>query len=372
MSVKKVFKKKINYGEQEEIFHRILNLTKSKLTNKEIKERLSLSNQQFRRCTAELVDKGLLKNYGSNGKYLLTAKGNIHLKNANIENTGKKKFLLDAYDLSREIIYLKPEDTLLDARNFMLRYNISRIIISKNQKPIGIITEKDISNYLYETYTEKKLSEVLVREIMKKNLLTVSVNSEIKYCTSLILKNNLSSIILVDDIGRQQGIVTKSDLVELFAYHYGNQYNLKDWMTSKVLTVDPLENIHMILLLMNIHNISRIVVVQNGSPVGIITARDLLPISFLFQRKINYSISQNTRQQRQPYIPTKLNSIILAENVMNESITVLAKSDLAQAAKIMIRNEISGLPVVNPKNKLVGIITKTDIVKALDKMLREK
>ena len=371
MSVKKIFKKRINYGEQEEIFNRILNLTKSKLTNKEIKEKLSISNQQFRRYTAELVDKGLLKNYGSNGKYLLTAKGNIQLKES-LENTGEKKFLLDAYDLSREIISLKPDDTLLDVRNFMLRYNISRIIISKNQKPVGIITEKDISNYLYETYTEKKLSEVLVREIMKKNLLTVSVNSEIKYCTSLMLKNNLSSIILVDDLGRQQGIVTKSDLVELFAYHYGNQYNLKDWMTSKVHTVDPLENIHMILLLMNIHNISRIVVVQNGSPIGIITARDLLPISFLFQRKINYSVSQNTRQQRQPYIPTRLNSIILAENVMNEPITVLAESDLAQAAKIMIRNEISGLPVVNQKNKLVGIITKTDIVKALDKILREK
>ena len=314
----------------------------------------------------------MLKNYGSNGKYVLTAKGNTYLKNSNINTMREKKFLLDAYDLSREIIYLKPSDTLLDVRNFMLRYNISRIILSENQKPIGIITEKDIANYLYETHTEKKLSEVLVSEIMKKNLLTVSVDSEIKYCTSLMLKNNLSSLILVDEIGRQKGIVTKSDLVELFAYHYVNRHKVKDFMIPKVHTVDALENIHMILLLMNVHKISRIIVVHNGSPIGIITSRDLLPISFLFQSKINYAGSQSSRYQKQPYIPTKLNSIVLAEDVMKKPLTILDKGDLAEAAKIMIKNGISGLPVVNLKNKLVGIITKTDIVRALDEILSKK
>ncbi len=38
-------------------------------------------------------------------------------------------------------------------------------------------------------------------------------------------------------------------------------------------------------------------------------------------------------------------------------------SDIAMAAKIMIRNRISGLPVINGKGDLVGIITKTDILK---------
>jgi CBS domain-containing protein len=35
----------------------------------------------------------------------------------------------------------------------------------------------------------------------------------------------------------------------------------------------------------------------------------------------------------------------------------------------MTRNGISGLPVVNSNSKLVGIVTKTDIVKELDKIL---
>ena len=44
-------------------------------------------------------------------------------------------------------------------------------------------------------------------------------------------------------------------------------------------------------------------------------------------------------------------------------LTVSINTDLSDAARIMIRNRISGLPVVNNKGLLSGIITKTDIVR---------
>ena len=39
-------------------------------------------------------------------------------------------------------------------------------------------------------------------------------------------------------------------------------------------------------------------------------------------------------------------------------------SDLADTARIMIRHEISGLPVIDKEEKLTGIITKSDIIRA--------
>jgi CBS domain-containing protein len=53
-------------------------------------------------------------------------------------------------------------------------------------------------------------------------------------------------------------------------------------MTKRVLTVAPDEALHMAILLMNSHKVSRIVVVKNDHPVGIITGRDLLPASTVF------------------------------------------------------------------------------------------
>jgi acetoin utilization protein AcuB len=46
-------------------------------------------------------------------------------------------------------------------------------------------------------------------------------------------------------------------------------------------------------------------------------------------------------------------------------ITIGEDMDLADAGYIMLRNQISGLPVVDSNKKLMGIVTKTDIIKAL-------
>jgi CBS domain-containing protein len=54
-----------------------------------------------------------------------------------------------------------------------------------------------------------------------------------------------------------------------------------------------------------------------------------------------------------------------AVDIMSSNpITIEADEDVGVAVLLMIRNRISGLPVVK-KSKLVGIITKTDIVNAI-------
>jgi CBS domain-containing protein len=72
---------------------------------------------------------------------------------------------------------------------------------------------------------------------------------------------------------------------------------------------------------------------------------------------------------RRKNIPSGIKAVFLAEDIMKYyPITIAKNTDLAQAAQIMIRNRISGLPVVqysNNASNLVGIITKTDIIKAL-------
>jgi acetoin utilization protein AcuB len=46
-------------------------------------------------------------------------------------------------------------------------------------------------------------------------------------------------------------------------------------------------------------------------------------------------------------------------------LTIGDSEDVAKAAEIMISHKISGLPVVNDSGSLVGIITKTDIVRVV-------
>lgn len=53
-------------------------------------------------------------------------------------------------------------------------------------------------------------------------------------------------------------------------------------------------------------------------------------------------------------------------DLMSRDLVVIREdADLADAAQTMITYGISGLPVINSEGRLVGIITKTDITRAV-------
>lgn len=278
-------------------------------------------------------------------------------------------------EVSNKAITLRPENTLFDARNTLLRYNISRIAIARDNKALGIVTEKDISRILYTEPQHRQLKEIRLDEVMNKNLITVNRGNDLKSCAKLMLEYNISSILVLDESGLLDGIVTKSDLVESYAMHYAHRKLVEDavkqYMTKKVLTVTPDEPIHMALMLMTENKVSRVVVTRNRKPVGIITGRDLLPFSLLFGTTIyghqwNIRETIETPRREQILIPSGIKAIFLAMDVMKyDPVTITSDSDLAEAAHIMIRNRISGIPVVDSDNFLVGIVTKTDIVRRL-------
>jgi CBS domain-containing protein len=62
--------------------------------------------------------------------------------------------------------------------------------------------------------------------------------------------------------------------------------------------------------------------------------------------------------------------VMLARDVMNKPMSISITADLAVAAQIMSDNRISGLPVIDSENNLNGIVTSTDIVKALTETKR--
>jgi CBS domain-containing protein len=277
----------------------------------------------------------------------------------------------DAKGITQKAITLEPDMTLMDARNTMIKYNISRIVVVKNRKPVGILTEKDISRFLYSEIPSRRLDEITVDEIMSKNLVTVDEGYDLRKCAKLMLEKGISSLIVLDGRKNHKGIFTKSDLVYAYVENFAGEHLIREFMTKRVLTVAPDEAIHMAILLMNSHKVSRIVVVKDNHPVGIITGRDLLPVSAVFGTGTfgsYWTLSEDliTQRKKQAYIPSGIKAIFIASDVMTPNpITISEDLDLADAGYIMLRNLISGLPVIDSNKKLTGIVTKTDIIKAL-------
>lgn len=196
---------------------------------------------------------------------------------------------LKAGDISNNNpITLEANKTLYDVRNILIKYNVSRVVIVKekekeNKEAIGIITEKDIARFLFRDLPRKRLDEIRIDEVIRnQNLITAKEDTDVSSCAKSMLDNSISSLIInADSILR--GILTKTDLLDAYAKGYGGDVTANEYMTKRVLTVNPDESVHMVILIMVDSNVSRVVVVEdntkNSKPVGIITSHDLLPAS---------------------------------------------------------------------------------------------
>jgi CBS domain-containing protein len=269
---------------------------------------------------------------------------------------------IDTIGITQKAITLEQNMTLLNARNTMIKYNISRIVVVKDRIPVGILTEKDIAKFLYSEVPSRRLDEIMVKEIMSKDLVTVEEDSDSRKCAKLMLEKGISSLIVVDRSKNLKGILTKTDLLYAYIENFAGEHLIGEFMTKRVLTVAPDEALHMAVLLMSSHKVSRIVVVRN----------DHLPVSavvFGTGTFGNYLSSREDlveQRKKQAFIPSGMKAIFIASDVMTPNpITISEESDIADAGYIMLRNRISGLPVVDSSRTLKGIVTKTDVVKAL-------
>ena len=131
---------------------------------------------------------------------------------------------------------------------------------------------------------------------------------------------------------------------------------VKDWMSSAVITVKSSCTLPDAYWLMIENKIRRLPVVDEGTLVGIVTLEDLrhpnLPsiggfIAGLDIIQVNKNLSRLPVRQ------------LMSQNPH----TISADALLINAARSMLKHEISALPVLDG-DKLVGIITESDIFRA--------
>ena len=129
------------------------------------------------------------------------------------------------------------------------------------------------------------------------------------------------------------------------------------WMTKSAVTVKPRDTLRHARELMTKYRINQLPVVVNDKLVGIVTDRDI--------RDAYPSSLQHVRGND----IDKFADTFIVEDVMTYSvIAVSPKTSLREAAQSLRNQRLGALPVVE-KDKLVGIITRSDL---LDAMLSEQ
>ncbi len=260
------------------------------------------------------------------------------------------------------------KSTISDAIRMLLDTKISRLVVVENGKHIGIITEKDIGLFLFSESTRQGLDEISITKIMKP---IEFVNQEItpENSAKIMIEKGISSL-AIGEKNEVKSIFTKSDLVNYYAKNITNEKKVVDFMTHNYEFTHTAAPLYKVVRKMLEKKISRLIVKnQNEEPVGIISFRDLFRIAIELgneEDNLGYGISD---QIRNGFLSKEgFGNISLAREVMTEGlITIKFNQSLSDACKLILENNVSGLVVLDGNKSITGIISKTDITKAIVK-----
>lgn len=267
---------------------------------------------------------------------------------------------------SLPVFTLTENDSIHTALLSMKTNFVKRLVIVKDKKPVGIITERDINAFLEQDRTVRALDEIRLKEIMKTNVITISEgqSDHMSQCATRMDTFKIGSVVVVDENGEVIGITTQTDVNRNYAKSYPGKYRVRDYMTDKVISCRESDSLEFAISIINSNKTSRLVVTDNkGNVKGIITTNDFLKHSEYFKKTLskvrNYLLPKETAGTK-----------TVGDLIKYEILIVEPDDDLATAADLMAKNNISGVPVIAMKDaKLAGIITKSDIVRAFSQVV---
>lgn len=129
---------------------------------------------------------------------------------------------------------------------------------------------------------------------------------------------------------------------------------VKNWMSKEVVTVDANDSMQNAIYILQEQNIKKLPVMEKGQIVGIITDRDL--------KKASPSDATTLDMHELLFLISK----IKVKDLMTKPVyTVPPDYTVEEAAAILLEKRISGLPVIDKNNRLIGIITRSDLFRVI-------
>ncbi|MEQ9715059.1 MAG: CBS domain-containing protein [Candidatus Asgardarchaeia archaeon] len=114
--------------------------------------------------------------------------------------------------MTKDIITVTPDMSVKEVANLLYNNKIRAAPVVKDGALVGLVSSTDLLRVIYEGKIDLKIGEVA-----NKKVLTIREDGDILDAILLMIKNNISRLIVVDDEGKMIGIVTRTDLLRKIA-----------------------------------------------------------------------------------------------------------------------------------------------------------
>jgi CBS domain-containing protein len=243
--------------------------------------------------------------------------------------------------MTKNVVTIFPEASMAEASRAMGSMRIGSLIVEDQDKPIGIVTERDLLSKVIAK--GKDPDEITVKEVMSSPLISIGPDIQIKEAAKTMISEKGRLAVFQNEI--LVGVVTASDLIKSLPESDETLMKVDDFMTKKVVMVSSSTTVEEVAKIMGDQRIGSVIVTKRRKPFGIFTERDLLT-TFLTRGK---SLRTN-----------------VGSASSSPLITIPSGTSIHETALTMALKHIRRLPIME-KGKIVGIITARDLVEAYAK-----
>jgi CBS domain-containing protein len=249
--------------------------------------------------------------------------------------------------MSREIVSCPGGASLASIALTLAERKVHAVfVLDDDSRPAGVVSDFDLlaGEWLgTDAESLQTMQRMTAAELMTSPIETIPVTATATEAAARMRDLRISRLLVTDESDSAAGVISISDLVAPFGRPSGQRRSVRDVMSHAIVTCPPDTSPEAIARAMKERNSRSVVVIdEEGRAVGVITGADLLSL----------------------YDPGEQVGTA-AEMIQRSLITADPDLALAEAADLMIRNEVHRLVVVDPSagnGAPIGMVSASDIV----------
>ncbi len=251
-----------------------------------------------------------------------------------------------------EPVTISKDQRLSYALEQLDKKGVERLVVVQNGEVTGILTYADIADRLgVSKVVALSIKRLHVSSAMTDTVITVGPDDDVTEVAQLMIERGMSGCPVVEEDGKLVGVITKvqiSKLVDRF-----DKVKVSELMTTEdILQVNPVTRLVKARGDMLDAGYSGLPVTDGGRVLGLIT-----------ERMVAEAMARFTVEVPDKHRANQVRQIRVVDAMKQQRPMVAPDDSIAEAATKMLDANLNTLPVVEKGNRLVGMISATDLTR---------
>ncbi len=251
-----------------------------------------------------------------------------------------------------EPITISKDQRLSYALEQLDKKGVERLVVVQDGEVTGILTYADIADRLgVSKVVALSIKRLHVSSAMTDTVITVGPDDDVTEVAQLMIERGMSGCPVVDEDGKLVGVITKAQISKLVDRF--DKVNVSELMTKEdILQVNPVTRLVKARGDMLAAGYSGLPVTDGGRVLGLIT-----------ERMVAEAMARFTVEVPDKHRANQVRQIRVVDAMKQQPPMVAPDDSIAEAATKMLDANLNTLPVVEKGNRLVGMISATDLTR---------